>query len=51
VLGSGVKAGEGRLILEARGFGPRGARQVVQAVVAQVDRPPGVRVLSWRVSP
>ena len=51
VAGAGISADRKRLVLQARGFGARGARQVVQAVVAQVDRAPGVRVLSWRSEP
>jgi len=51
VLGAGRSADQQRLVLQARGYGARGARQVVQAVVAKLDRAPGVRVLSWRSEP
>ena len=44
--------GRGIIVIRAEAFGPRGARQVVEAVVAK-DRPDsaptGVRVLSWRL--
>ena len=44
--------GRGIIIIRAEAFGPRGARQVVEAVVARDSpepAPTGVRVLSWRL--
>ena len=43
--------GRGIIVIRAEAFGPRGARQVVEAVVAndRPDPPTGVRVLSWRL--
>ena len=35
--------------LRAQAFGPRGARQQVEATLAKTDEPPGSRVLSWRL--